>query len=48
MVGLMQMNWEGYERKSSLLKVRHCPGICLEELKKTTNSIRISGLPAEF
>jgi hypothetical protein len=35
--------------EASWPNLRHCPGICLEELRKTTKiAIRIDGLRAEI
>jgi hypothetical protein len=33
------INWKGCERKRSWPNLRHCPGICLDGLRKTTKNL---------
>jgi hypothetical protein len=42
------MNWREFGRKQSWPDLRYCPGICLEELRKTMINLRIAGVWAKI
>jgi hypothetical protein len=42
------MHGKGCERKRSQTNLMYCPKICLEGLKKTTENLKIIGVPSEI
>jgi hypothetical protein len=47
MVGLKK-NWKGFWKDAGVAYSTFCPGICLQEMKKSMSNLRIVGVPAEI